>query len=90
MKKSFYISGGVCAVFFILPSLFIDFSSLNDNNIPQDYSGLIGALKLDRIALAKQDAFRSLILISLCFGIFYMLYKKIIKINMVIPVIGLL
>ena len=90
IKKSFYISGGICAVFLILPSFIVDFSSLNDENIPQNYIGLIGALEMDRIALAKKDAFRSLVLISLCFGLFYMFYKKIIKINILIPLIGLL
>ena len=61
IKKSFYISGGICALFFVLPSLIVDFSSLKDNNIPADYLGLISSLELDRIALAKKDAFRSLV-----------------------------
>ena len=90
IKKSFFISGGICALFFVLPSLLVDFSSLKDNNIPADYLGLISSLELDRIALAKKDAFRSLVFISFCFGLFYLFHKKTIKVNYLIVGIGLL
>jgi hypothetical protein len=74
LLKSFYwslgIVGGLCLVFWIMPSAFFDFRSPNDAQyqFPDWY---YDALLKDREMLLKNDAFRSLVFILLGGGLIY-------------------
>lgn len=62
--NSAVITGGVCLILAVLPSMFLSFSALADGSygLPDWY---INALRLDREALLVGDAWRSLLLIVL-------------------------
>lgn len=67
---SFGITGVLCLIVVIMPTLFFDFSSASDSqlNAPDWY---INALTKDRIEMAKSDAWRSFLFIAVTFIIIY-------------------
>ena len=68
LKKSgiaFALTGGLCLVFFLIPTLAGDFTSAADAG-QQDV--LIEAFQADRIALLRQDALMSFFLIAVSWG----------------------
>lgn len=75
---SFYITGGISLIYFIIPSLAGDFSSTGDSNY-KDYPWLLEALMKDRQSALRMDAFRSLFFIAAAFGILYFTVKGTIK-----------
>ncbi len=75
---SFYITGGICLIYFIVPSLAGDFSSTGDANY-KDYPWLLEALLKDRQSALRMDAFRSLFFIAAAFGVLYFTVKGTIK-----------
>lgn len=82
LKKSLYISGGItagiCFLFWIVPNMFFDFTSVNDAQIQaQAPDWYYSALLEDRKDLLSADALRSLIFIVLSFGILF--YSLTIK-----------
>ncbi|MDR1645489.1 MAG: YfhO family protein [Tannerellaceae bacterium] len=76
LKKGFNwslgISGGICLLIWLLPSMFLDFRSSYDaqfvSQVPEWY---YNALLIDRASLASSDAFRSLIFILLGAGLIF-------------------
>lgn len=100
-KKSFLwslgITGGLCVVLWLMPSLLLNFHSTYDaqfqNQVPEWY---YTALLMDRASLASADALRSLIFIlmgaALLFGFWKAKNKKvatmIVSIGMVVLVFG--
>lgn len=93
LKKSllyaFYISGGLCLLFVLLPGLFCDFSGDSDEQLKQ-YDWLLVALKADRESMLRMDAFRSLFFIAVAFGMLYAFLQSKIKLTVVLPVLSLL
>jgi hypothetical protein len=68
LKKSgiaFALTGGVCLLFFLIPSLAGDFTAASDEG-GQDI--LVEAFQADRIALLRQDALMSFFLIAVSWG----------------------
>lgn len=87
LKQSLYISGGItagiCLLFWIMPNMFFDFTSVNDAQIQsQAPEWYYSALLADRKDLLSADALRSFIFIALAFGtLFYSLTLKEKKTN---------
>jgi hypothetical protein len=81
LKKSFLwslgITGGICLILWLMPSLLLDFHSLYDaqfqNQVPEWY---YTALLMDRASLASADALRSLIFILLGAGLLVWFWKS--------------
>lgn len=80
LMKSLFIAGGItgglCLIFAIMPSLFLNFVSPNDATcgFPDWY---MDALLLDRKAILTSDALRSFVFIlSASLAIFFMITKK--------------
>jgi hypothetical protein len=68
LKKSgiaFALTGGLCLLFFLIPTLAGDFTSASDAG-QQDI--LVEAFQADRIALLRQDALMSFFLIAVAWG----------------------
>ena len=81
--KSLYIgagvTGGLCLLFAIIPSLAGDFSAASDNSYGSSYSFLTETLPQDRMAMLQSDALRSLIFIALAFALLFFYIKGKIK-----------
>ena len=81
LKKSFLwslgITGGICLILWLMPSLLLNFHSLYDaqfqNQVPEWY---YTALLMDRASLASADALRSLIFILLGAGLLVWFWKS--------------
>ncbi|MCK5820710.1 MAG: YfhO family protein [Bacteroidales bacterium] len=72
------IAGGIALLFALVPSMFMSFSGPQDAGIAQQgYS--LDALLADREALARKDAFRSLIFVLLGAGILWASLKNKLK-----------
>ena len=70
LKKSglaFALTGGFCLLFYLIPTLAGDFTSMADAGQPEV---VIEAFQADRIALLRQDALISFFLILAAWGIF--------------------
>jgi hypothetical protein len=81
LKKSLYITGGICLFFVIMPGLVCDFIGPSDEQFAQ-YDWLLTAIRQDRETLVRTDALRSLFFILLGFGILWALLKDKLKISM--------
>jgi hypothetical protein len=85
-----YITGGICLAILVLPDLFLSFKNAANQNITdqltQAFKGnreaalaVIRGLTDDRIAVARADAFRSLVLVLIAFALLWAFIKQ--KIN---------
>ena len=75
LKISYYIAGGICLFFALLPGLFFDFSAPVDENFKQ-YDWLVTAIREDRQTDLRIDAFRSLFFITAGAAILWMWMKN--------------
>ena len=73
------ITGGLCILFVLIPSLAGDFTSASDNSYGSSYSFLTETLPQDRIDMLQSDAIRSLIFIALAFTLLFFYIKGKIK-----------
>ena len=73
------ITGGLCILFALIPSLAGDFTSASDNSYGSSYSFLTETLPQDRIDMLQSDAIRSLIFIALAFTLLFFYIKGKIK-----------
>ncbi|MBV4274783.1 YfhO family protein [Odoribacter splanchnicus] len=87
LKYAFYITGGLCLLFVIIPSLSGNFIAQGDSQFTGNYKFLSNTLPLDRESLLRQDAFRSLIFIALAAGLLWLYLKS--KLNLRNLYIGL-
>lgn len=104
LKWSLGITGGITALFLLLPSLAGNFSSANDMRTVDALAGsnaqtrqylidnLIPAIEADRMSMLRSDAFRSLVFILLSGGLIYLYRIKEVKIklNLVIALFAIL
>lgn len=74
VKQSFYIVGGFCLIFTLIPGVFFDFTSGGEATqyLSKNAPGVLDALKSDRQALLRADAFRSFIFVTLGAGVLYL------------------
>ena len=81
--KSLYIgagiTGGLCLIFALIPSLAGDFSASSDNSYGSTYSFLTQTLPLDRMEMLQADALRSLIFIALALALLFFYVKGKVK-----------
>ncbi len=80
-KLAFYLTGGFCLIFILLPALFCDFNGPADESFKQ-YDWLLIALKKDRESMLRMDAIRSLFFVSVGFGLVWFWLKEKIKPSM--------
>jgi Predicted membrane protein len=102
-KKSLYVLygvGGLVLLIALLPDVLLSFKTSNHQTILQQYAQqlrdntfaneVMAALVKDRAALARADAFRSLLFIILTFGIVWLLIKNKGKAQTAVIGLGLL
>jgi hypothetical protein len=90
LKKPLMIAagvvGGLCLIFALAPSAFLDFMTDQDSNlIGTKFEWLLDALQEDRAGLVKADALRSLVFILLAAGLLFVYQMNKVK----APVVGL-
>ena len=78
---------GLCLLFAILPSMFFNFTGINDERMDPN---LVAALKIDRESILQSDAIRSFVLIAAACALIWFYYNKKIKEMVFISVLGLL
>lgn len=94
-----YITGGICLLFAVLPDMFLSFKGAENQNLTQQLTqafkgntdaanSVVNALTLDRIAIARADAIRSLIFVLLAFALLWAFIKQ--KINVTVLSIAFL
>ena len=85
LKKALYLSSGLVVLGLLYAVAFSPFEGLRDANYAQ-YEGLLDAVKADRQSMLYRDSFRSLVLISLSFGILWLFVKQ--QLNKTNAIIG--
>jgi hypothetical protein len=89
--NSLYITGGICLFFILTASSFFDFNaSIDQQYLKQGATEFIDALKADRLSMLRNDAFRSIIFISLSVGLIYLFIKEKLNNSSFIAGLGLL
>jgi membrane protein YfhO len=78
LKWSFYIVGGFCLVFVLLPGLFSDFTAKADESL-KDYAWLLSAIRDDRANAVRMDALRSLFFVFAAVALIWAFLKNKIK-----------
>lgn len=88
---SFFITGSICLLIWIMPTAFFEFNSLTDKQLLSKCPiQLINALMMDRQSLASNDAFRSFVFILLTsILIFFFIQFKNKKIGLVVVSFGI-
>ncbi|MGK6350475.1 YfhO family protein [Parapedobacter sp. DT-150] len=100
-KKVLYVLygvGGLTLIIAALPDVFLSFKSSNHQAMIQQYgqqlrdntfaNELMAALVKDRAALARTDAFRSLLFVVLTFGLVWLLIKHKLKAQTAVILLG--
>ena len=83
------ITGGLCLLFFLAAGLF-SFQGAVDAQLSGYPGWYLGALKADREAMLRSDAFRSLILIFLAAGLIWFYLKGKLSANLMVSGISVL
>lgn len=73
------ITGGICLVLAVFPSLAGNFTAPNDARFIGEYAFLKETLPLDRAALLSSDAWRSFVFIAIAFVVLWLYAKQHIK-----------
>lgn len=84
------ITGGIALIFALIPSLAGSFVSPGDAQLQGDYSFMKETLPLDREALLRSDAFRSLVFIVLAALVLWLYLKNKLKATVTITLFGIL
>jgi hypothetical protein len=84
------ITGGIALIFGLIPSLAGSFISPADAQFKGDYSFLKETLPLDREAMLRSDALRSLAFIVLSAGLIWLYIKDMLKKNVAYVLLGIL
>jgi hypothetical protein len=87
MKIAFGTTAGFCLLVYIIPSIAGSFVSPQDSQINEV---IANALQIDRKALLKADAIRSMIFILLSAGTIWAAYNKKLKTNYSYIILGIL
>ena len=89
IKLSFYILGGLCLLFYLFGGSLFSFEGLSDDSLKQQ-GWPIDAIVSDRVNLLKSSAIRSLLLISLVFGLIWSYSKQKLSANLFIGIVSFL
>jgi hypothetical protein len=84
------IVGGIALIFALIPSLGGDFISAADAQFQGNNAFLKETLPMDRAALLRSDAFRSLAFILLSAGVIWLYAKNLLKKNVAYILVGIL
>ncbi len=84
---SFYITGGLCLLFGVIPGFAGNFSAAYDENFSK-YDWLMTAIREDRMSLLRTDAIRSLFFIAVAFGTLWFYMKGKFKTQVVVLIIA--
>jgi len=84
------IVGGIALIFAMIPSLSGDFISPSDAQYTGNNAFLKETLPLDRAALLRADAFRSLMFVLLSAGVIWLYAKDYLKIKVAYVLLGIL
>ena len=91
LKKAFYILGGISVFFILFGSSLFAFEGFRDGSLKQyNIEGLTEALISDRKSMLFQDSLRSLVLVSISFGILWFFIKYKLNQTKVIVVFAVL
>lgn len=82
--------GGLLLLIMAIAGSFDMTSAYDEQLISQGLGELVDNLQMDRLAMLRADAFRSLIFIALTAGLIYLAYLKKIRLNMLIAGLALL
>ncbi|MDR3694093.1 YfhO family protein [Mucilaginibacter sp.] len=91
-KIAFYITGGVCLLLAVIPDVFMAFRSSSHAALISQLTkftrgdsalanAMANALVQDRIAVARADALRSLVLVVIAFGFLWAFFKQKITVT---------
>lgn len=74
LLKSLYITGGIALFFILFGAAIFNFSSPTDVSmgLPED---VVEAMRVERLAMLRSDALRSLIFVGLTFGLLWFKFK---------------
>lgn len=84
------IVGGIALIFALIPSLSGDFISTADAQYTGNNAFLKETLPLDRAALLRADAFRSLMFVILSAGLIWLYAKNYLKVKVAYVLLGIL
>lgn len=84
------ITGGIALIFAVIPSLAGSFVAPGDEQLSGDYAFLKETLPLDRAAMLRSDAFRSLAFILLATVVLWLYAKEKLKSTVAIAFFGIL
>jgi hypothetical protein len=91
LMYSFYIVGGLLAVFMLIPGVLFDFAGDVDEQLAQYPGWLMEAIRADRKSLLQADALRSMFFVASTFGLLWVYaLGKINNVIIYISMIGLL
>ena len=84
------IVGGIALIFALMPSLSGDFISPSDAQYTGNNAFLKETLPMDRAALLRADAFRSLMFVLLSAGLIWLYIKNYLKLKVAYVLLGIL
>ena len=84
------IIGGIALIFALIPSLAGNFTAAADAQFQGNNAFLKETLPLDRAALLRNDALRSLAFILLSAGVIWLYAKNLLKVNLAYALFGIL
>ena len=96
---SFALTGGLCLVFYLMPTAFVDFTWVQDITYFNQFSKSNGAeiaqkfidnMEIVRIAIFKSEAIRSFLFISAAAVLVWLFAKSKLNKAILIPVLGIL
>lgn len=92
VKYTFYITGGFCLLFAIIPGALLDFTKGGrmSQMLAQSAPNLLDAIQSDRKGLLQEDAWRSFIFIALTAGALFLTAKNWVQAKWAILGIGVL
>lgn len=90
LQYAFYITGGLSALFLVIPSLAGHFVAPGDSQLAGTYQFLQETLPADRRSLLQQDAFRSLLFIALAAGALWLYLKSRLQLKHLYIVLAVL
>lgn len=99
MRRSLYITGGLCLLLVVASFGMLDFTTAEDRAkaMYQQFTGgnqqvfdqLMSALMDDRASLLRMDAFRSLVFILIGFGLLWAVLNEKLKASLFLPLLAL-